>query len=511
VRLDADELPLATARDDAAPVEAMRRLPAGRHTLAIDGKPRNLLVRAIPTMIYNVHKASTRIVPFGPHTWERISKAILPQCNIIESGGEYPAEMAAWRAAGKLWLTHVQTPGLLDHTFAVTVDQATECWKTNLGYASRLTDGMQGDEFISGYRKKAFTAFAQSLARLSEDPGFAGRIFIPFVVRTYDLPGGDLFLKTVLAAGWPFSIERYVPEGRTEADGKERIRHGLLERCRAWERALPGRLRRAVVTLMYASLPYCTANTCPTANFKVHLDMQMAKLAGEPLFFGLYGVQPYRSNYVDPETLRWMGKLLRHYCIEGRVDLLSQDPYELKHVRDPDFEEGAAHWQVSPAAPDSVSARTFAGYGALQGRYPPSPLGDTFLVLKRSAGNPNVVSQQLSDLAPGRQYSLKLITADYADLAAGRSRKAASAVSVHVENVDMLGQAFQHPYPNVRGPAAFGPKNRFWMNYHWRRFRARDASARLVITDWETEQAPGGPTGQETMISFVELQPFDEE
>jgi hypothetical protein len=48
-------------------------------------------------------------------------------------------------------------------------------------------------------------------------------------------------------------------------------------------------------------------------------------------------------------------------------------------------------------------------------------MGDPFLPMARSAKTPNVVSQQLQGLPAGRRYSLKLMTADYGALGAGRT------------------------------------------------------------------------------------------
>jgi len=149
-----------------------------------------------------------------------------------------------------------------------------------------------------------------------------------------------------------------------------------------------------------------SANRCPQADFRVHLDVQMHVLATDPAFFGLWGVQPYRSNYVDEEILDCMGRLLRHYCVEGRTARMLADPYELKHVADPDFEQGLARWQAVPAEAGSVGAGKFAGYGNLQGRYPNSSIGDTFAVMTRSAKTPNTLRQELQGLKAGAVYSL---------------------------------------------------------------------------------------------------------
>ena len=50
-------------------------------------------------------------------------------------------------------------------------------------------------------------------------------------------------------------------------------------------------------------------------------------------------------------------------------------------------------------------------------------MGDTFLLVKRSDKKPNVFSQEIKDLTPGRVYSLKMITADYQDLVREESEK----------------------------------------------------------------------------------------
>lgn len=49
------------------------------------------------------------------------------------------------------------------------------------------------------------------------------------------------------------------------------------------------------------------------------------------------------------------------------------------------------------------------------------------------------------------------------------------------------------------------------MTYHWLRFHATGPTATLSISDWARPAEPGGPTGQQTMVNFVEVQPVLEE
>ena len=497
-------------------VEAMRLLPAGQHTVQVSGTPTELIVRAIPALVYNVYPSGPQIAPFGANTWDRLRKHTLPNANMLESPLVDVPEQKEWTAQGKLWLANVQAPGLID-TKEWTEEKLLQVWLkpgTSTAHAERpglelaKISGMQVDEYYPGAKSTRFIVpLARSLARLAELPKAAGKLWIPFTAGKYGATSDNLLMKTVLGAGWPFAEEVYVGEMPTEAENASSIRSRFLGVAESYENAHPGSLRRMIFTPMYSYLPYCSANRFPQADFRVHLDMQMQMLATDPAFFGLWGVQPYRSNYVDEEILNCMGWLLRHYCIQGRTTRLLSDPYELRHVTDPDFEQGAAHWQVDAAEKGAVVAGQSAGYGTLQGRYPGGPFGDTFLRLQRSARRPNVVSQQLQALEPGRLYSLKLITADDDDLCKGQSRKITQAVSITFEGAEVLPGGFSYPFRSHRAVKSFTAKSPLWMTYHWLCFRPNGPTAKLLISDWAKPDAPGGPTGQRVVCNFVEVQP----
>jgi len=200
--------------------------------------------------------------------------------------------------------------------------------------------------------------------------------------------------------------------------------------------------------------------------------------------------------------------LLRHYAVEGRTDWLLQDPYELKHVADPDFTEGLKHWRIQPADDRAIFADKFEGYGTLEWRYPWSSYGSTFVVTKRSSKAPNSFAQTIRGLKPGRVYSLKIITGDYDDLKAGKSKRKMHAVTIDIAGADVLDDAFDYPFVSARGPKPFTRKHRFHMNYHWRRFRAKAPTAELTVSDWKSETDAGGPIGQQLMFNFIEVQPY---
>jgi hypothetical protein len=262
------------------------------------------------------------------------------------------------------------------------------------------------------------------------------------------------------------------------------------------------------------SQPTESLNVTPSVNFRVWMDMQLRFLAIHPVFFGLGGIQEYHSAYADEEAVRWTGRLYRHYAIEGHTEPLTKDPYLNPHLQNPDFADGTVGWLISPAEPGSIQPRERKGFSWLQGRYPPTPVGNTFLWMKRSGMSPNRFGQQIMKLKPGRLYSLKMITADYQDLVRETSRKATHAVRIQLDNVETLPgpkNSFQFTFPNCYAHVVgkFNAEYPFWMNYHWRVFRAKGTTAKLKVSDWQAETVPGGQTGQELIYNFLELQPYE--
>lgn len=510
VRLDGAEGLLLENQADRTPQEAMRYLPAGRHRLRIEGQPTDLIVRTVPVLFYNVYQTDTQIKPFGVQTWDLLEKLYFPACNTIEGARVYEEETARWHAQGKHWVLPVGVPERKSQ--ALGVEELLQYWHQSPGYSHPMVHGVQIDEFTGRYGEAEYGTFAEAARRLAADPKFRGRLWIPFVTVDPDRPGRRAFFEAVLEAGWPLSLEIYLPEKPTAQMNQAEIERRMAGRLAQWEKLLPGLVRRTIVCPMFSSLPYCMTNTLPSVDFKVHLDVQMHHLATHPALFGLYGVQPYRSNYADPDTLQWMGRLLRHYAIEGRTQRLGNDPYELAHVQNPDFEQGVQHWEVQPAEIGSIRTGSYRGLGALEGRWPPSePCGNHFLIFRRSAKAPNQISQKIQGLQPGRRYCLKVISADYQDLVAGRSQKRPTGLSILLEGVKIEtgpSHAFDWPIRSFQPVGPFTQEKPFWMTYHWRVFRAEGPIGKLILTDWQAGRQPGSPVDQEILAHFVELQPY---
>ncbi|MBT3292313.1 MAG: hypothetical protein HN380_33645, partial [Victivallales bacterium] len=196
--------------------------------------------------------------------------------------------------------------------------------------------------------------------------------------------------------------KRYLKPQADVTAARSFLRQELVDAAWGYRKAVPDSLEHIDVCFGTFSAPNEFLNTNPGVDYRTYLEMQFRLVANDPAFWGTYGLMSYLASYSDEETVRWVAALMRHYGIEGRTELLSNDPHDLPHMVNGDFAEGTQGWTIEPAATGSIRTGRKDKFGWLQGRYPPTPEGDTVLVLKRSGKKPNVFSQEIKALTPGR-------------------------------------------------------------------------------------------------------------
>jgi hypothetical protein len=229
--------------------------------------------------------------------------------------------------------------------------------------------------------------------------------------------------------------------------------------------------------------------------------MQFHLMATSPAFWRLYGVMEYMAAYSDEESLRFAHELFRHYCIEGRRDRYTQDPYALAHIVNPDFAGGLEGWRVEAAKEGSVRTGAMEGFGWLQGRYPRTDMGDRFCVMECANAGPNRVAQTVQGLEAGRVYSVKCISANLGRL----GEEDETPLDITVEGAEELDEfRFKFPYPSCYSHEVglYTREHPACFSFHRLVFKAKGATAELVISD------PGGKEGQEAAFNFIEVQPF---
>ncbi|HJN18066.1 MAG TPA: LamG domain-containing protein [Armatimonadota bacterium] len=492
--------------------EAMRRLPAGKYDLIIScaagAKVNNLVARAIPEIGYCRVDCGPQLTPYGPTDWPFLEKHVLPHINLAVSRGVDDREKwLAWEREGKRWIVSTPLPGI-GQTDGVSTDEVFDAWVSGSNMDEPLLDGMIVDEFGAG-DDPIWQSWHEALRRVRDDPRFADKVYYPYCGSLYGAKASREFAQTCLDEGWAIALERYLPEQHTELDARAAIQGPLITTVQEWAKVQPEIVPHLlIVTGFLISTPPESCNIDPAVDYKAFMDLQMNLIANDPALFGLYGVTSYLSAYSEEEIIRWMARLYRHYCIEGRGDRLT-DYYELTHLENPDFDDGLDGWQVEAAAPGSVTTGSMPQLSFLQGRYPATRRGENFALLRRDDAKPNRVTQVARGLKPGQTYSVKMISADYGDLRKGVSNARVLPVRLEVQGVDLIAEhSFQHPfrscYSHVVGP--FNADHPAGFNIHNITFRARSRAATVVISD----DVKGGEAGQEIICNFLELQPYYE-
>lgn len=500
--------------------EAMRFLPAGEHRLRVwqEGQAAvdSLVVRAIPELLYCKLGYDPWIKPHGPYDWRFLQKHILPHVNVIIGNGTEEQRLLAAEAKkqGKRWLVEIHAGPYFQR---LSAEDSYRYWVNTPGLKEPVYDGIIVDEFF-GKDEDVYEAIIESVRRLRLSKELRHKLFYPYCTNMFGARRSEEFIRAVTKLGHRFAWERYLPEPATEQEAKSLLMSRLTEDMHKWRRALPGCERHMIVCFgFFEMIATSSLNINPQVDYKVWLDMQFQHVATDPAFAGIYGLMGWTSGYADEETLRWAARLYRHYGIEGKKELLSEQygfRFRPNHIDNPDFEEGVKGWTVQPAEAGSVEVRQFEGYSWLQGRYPRTKRGNTFLCFKRSDKSPNTILQSIRNLQPGKLYSLKMVTADYRDLVEGRSVEQKHAVSCRIEGAVLLPErCFQVAVPNnyAHSLGPFNREHRFWMNYHYYVFHAKSRTAKLAISDWTGGNEPGGAVGQELMLNFIEVQPYLEE
>jgi len=337
--------------------------------------------------------------------------------------------------------------------------------------------------------------------------------FFKFVVELYEL-------------GTRLGFEWYPGEEPTpEQFGKvcQKFRNAVA----GSETKIPGLIKHSQFVFSMGNMPvFPMCDVYPDVDYKVFLDLQVNMMANDPLFKDLGGMKWYLSAYTDDETMRWCSALSRHYAIEGRRDKLSDRygfKYNLTHIVNGDFDKGdngLEGWKTKPAREGNMAVKRMmiSDFGwRMQSRKVAyerrgKNIGNNVLWMKRSLAGPNLASQTIHGLKPGRLYSLKMISGDYGDLMAGKSVITKHVLRAIVENVEIIpSESFVGAWSSSGYKVErFNNKDPYWWNYHYMVFRAKGNQAKLTISDWADEKNPGGPEGQEQICNFIQIQPYFE-
>lgn len=516
--------------------EAMQHVSKGQHTLRVDrGDLQNLEIRAIPELMHSGLGYNPQIKSYGFYDWAFLKRDILPNITTIIVPAALKLaqpEIDQWHAQGKKFVGEVGVDSA-----AKTADDHWRYW-TGFYDQSPYLDGIIIDEFIVNRpvvewapltperlqrmdrEREQYVVYGQAIQKMHEDDRYKTKMLYAYFGGSGKKLNREIigtnFVRTIIDCGYRVALERYLHEMSSPRGSQEALQT-FLDGLADWEAKAPGVTRQMVIAFGLFSMPTGGLNKQPNVDYHVWMDQQMNLVANHPTLAGIAGLNWWTTLLADEETVRFVGKLYRHYAIEGKTNMLTGDPLFLTHIQNADFEHGTENWSLHPAREGTITTKSFPRYGRIEGRFmglgrpaDPEHIGDTFLWMKRDQSGPNTFSQTIKDLQPGRLYSLKMFTCDYQDLIHPKAKTQADAHkfigSVTVDGVALDSKrSFTEMYASSPEPDI-----PVWITYHWKIFRAKTDTAKLTVSDWPESTAPNNTFGHEQTFNFVEIQPYHE-
>jgi hypothetical protein len=525
--------------ESGQPAEAERYVAKGRHDIQVrcDGGIRieKLVVKAIPELIHCGLGFDPQIKSYGRYDMDFLRRDILPNVTtlIVPQNVELSEQVIdGWHRQGKKFVAEVGISGE-----AKTADEHFKFWTSCLDKASFL-DGIIIDEFIvntpttrpgtpiSAQRKSRMEAeqqrhrhYEEAFKRMRADERYKNKTVYAYIggsgKKLNQEMIGPTFIRTLVGCNYRIALERYLFERSSEQKSKDALRE-FVDGIADWEAKEPGIKNQLVIAFGLFSMPSGSINKLPNVDYHVWMDQQMNVAANHPALAGIGGLEWWTTALADEETTRFVGKLYRHYAIEGKTEMLTRDPLFLSHIQNADFEKGLEGWTLRPAEAGSIAVKSFPRFGRIEGRYmglgrpaDPEHIGDNFLWMKRTEKGSNTFSQTIKNLEPGRLYSMKMFSCDYQDLVKPTKKTMEQANKfigkVVLEGVEVdTKRSFAEMYSSTPEP-----RIPVWITYHWKVFRAKGTTGRLSVSDWP-ENKPTGTFGQEQIFNFLEIQPYHE-
>jgi len=537
-RLGGDSVIVHEAEDDPRG-EGMDYVTKGEHTIQVECKGsitvEKLAVKAIPELIHCGLGFEPQIRSYGLYDMEFLRKDILPNVTtlIVPNGIKLSEKVIEdWHRQGKRFVAEA---GI--NSQGKTAEDHFKYW-SSFYERTPFLDGIIINEFIVNrpvvewaeltperrarmeQERQQYEVYAETIKRMRADDRYRNKMLYAYVGGSGKKLNQEIigtnFIRTVVDCGYRVALERYLHEMSSEKGSQDALQT-LVDGIADWETKEPGVKKQMAIAFGLFSMPPGGINKQPNVDYHVWMDQQMNVVANHPVMSGIAGLEWWTTTLADEETVRFVGKLYRHYAIEGKTGMLTKDPLFLTHIHNADFEKGTEGWTLHPAEEGTIAVKSFPRYGRIEGRFmglgrpaDPEHIGDTFLWMRRSEKGPNTFSQTIKDLQAGRLYSMKMFSCDYNDLANPKARKLEEATrftgSVVLEGVEVdTKRSFTEMYASTPEP-----KIPVWITYHWKVFRAKAATAKLIVSDWQREKEPGASFGQEQAFNFLEIQPYRE-
>lgn len=461
--------------------ETVREIPSGDHVLEVTGADEGdeVIVRRIPE-IYNYSPVNPVVKENGSYVGEFQEKFVLPSVTSFD-GGDVPASVRD----GFVRRGYVLVDNMHSHKLTSDDDLFDRIAKRP-SMSCPAVDGVSLDE-QHWYDFEQNSRFMRSMRRfdLEKKPSKAFYTWIigkPLRIES-DVDMMSACVNMSFGRG-KLASEIYCRTKATEQEAEDYIRQyvcGTVGRYREMYPSVIGSL--GIVLGNFNQWPVLSCCHHPEVDYRQYLDKQFNVLANDPVCDGLGLVGVWGSYYADRELHIWCFKLIRHYFIEGRREMLS-DAFGLRylpaHVENGDFRGGIGPWTVE----GNVTADVHEGLGALtETRWGGNNgLGDTFAKFLRGE-HPNALRQMLKGLTPGRRYYLQFITFDADALKAGQPKVARFGLDAVLGDGATIDPRLSWVHVDKRGTGRYGASDRTTPNVQHIVFTAQKTETEVTFTD----------------------------
>ena len=520
--LDDEATPLALRRYwRTGAMESMRRLEAGKHALRVEGADgRRVEVRSIPELLFCFYPPVIDVPEHGPFGLDFFDRYVFPTVNTLvkeidpdpfeHNGRPYTAlnepdeVVRQWVRDGREWIVREPLPGLhegLTKKPPILADDVYAVWRDEPGSTHPLSSGIIIDEFSNVWAEQ-FDEWTKALDRFSQYPAWDNRRFYAWVGELFLHEPGLPFQDVIKEYDHRLVWENYLSEGASEIATRIYVIEKLAHTMQVWENQQPGIGRHLLMCPGIFSAVPANLGKNPQGDFCVFLDWQFRLMATHPCHADLAGVIPWTAQYADTDVLQWTYRLMRHYCIEGKTEPFTTDPYELCHIRNGDFVQELDGWDVEAAAEGSVRPDHIEDFGWIEGRYWKTSTGDHLVRLTRNEQGGNTLRQAVAGLEPGRRYVAKLLAIDTAHW----THREKAGIALRIDGVAPVPEHSFHTMveSHESGSVDACEHQQALINYLRVVFDATAETATLTITD----DLPYGLADQDLGCNFVEVQPW---
>lgn len=473
--------------------ENFRYVKEGPHTASITDSG-NVIIRSIAEIFVYSLCSNSKITQNPEYNWEFHEKYIFPAMTSPNGGACPEDKLPLLKEKGLHWFSNTGTITIKDK------NDLLERLKNAKGLHDDTFAGTTCDEHY--YSQTTLPAFADGIWDFEAPEDKFVYTWTTGVPDRNNMVDSEHVAAALNASnGAKLFVETYCASQPDEATARAYIARRCSGCYNAYKACHPAAEENvALIAGNFSQAPVLSLDVNPEVDFKYNLELEMNYLATHPDFAKMPSIG-YWGNYYSPEEmLRWSAKLLRHYCVDGRTDMLS-DQYGFKyipgHLMNGDFTRGFESWKIdapedAPARLETVpQLRGFERWGSDWFN------GTTCCVIPRGE-TATKITQEVKGLTPGKTYVLQFITGSYDALKQGVYDSKLHRISVDFENKASVIRTYK-----IDGEAnAGGPKS---TNVHYWKFKANAENFTLTISNDNFAK------GETITLNFVSIKPYYED